>query len=106
MFKRKLRLKMDMTQYIKPELLVLIPVCLIIGLVIKHTEAVSNKYIPLINGIVAIVLSAIWIVSTTPFVDAQSVASAIFVAIVQGVLCAGAATYGDQFVKQLGKEDE
>lgn len=105
MFKRKLRLKMDMTQYIKPELLVLIPVCLIIGLAIKHTEAVGNKYIPLINGIVTIVLSAIWIVSTTPFVDAQSVASAIFIAIIQGVLCAGAATYGDQLIKQAKKEE-
>ena len=39
---------MDITQYIKPELLVLIPVCLIVGLTVKHTEAVSNKYISLI----------------------------------------------------------
>ena len=96
---------MDITQYIKPELLVLIPVCLIIGLAIKHTEAVSNKYIPAINGIVAIVLAAIWIVSTTTCVDAQSVASAIFIAIVQGVLCAGVATYGDQLIKQAQKEE-
>ena len=97
---------MDMTQYIKPELLVLIPACLIIGLAIKHTELVNNKYIPLINGVVAIVLAAIWIVSTTTCVDAQSVTSAIFISVIQGVLCAGTATYGDQLVKQLGKEGE
>lgn len=96
---------MDFTQYIKPELLVLIPVCLIIGLVIKHTEVIGNRYIPLINGIVAIVLAAIWIVSTTQFVDAQSVASAIFISVIQGVLCAGAATYGDQIIKQARKEE-
>ena len=51
---------MDMTQYIKPELLVLIPVCLIIGLVIKHTEAVGNKYIPLIMGALGVALN-VWI---------------------------------------------
>lgn len=97
---------MDIVQYIKPELLVLVPVCLIVGLVIKHTEAINDKFIPLINGVAAIVLAAIWIISTTTFVDAQSMASAIFVAIIQGVLCAGAATYGDQLVKQAHKEDE
>lgn len=96
---------MDITQYIKPELLVLIPVCLIVGLTVKHTEAVSNKYIPAINGIIAIVLAAIWIVSTTTCVDAQSVASAIFISVIQGVLCAGAATYGDQLIKQAKKEE-
>ena len=96
---------MDFTQYIKPELLVLIPVCLIIGLAIKHTEVIGNRYIPLINGIVAIVLAAIWIVSTTTCVDAQSVASAIFISVIQGVLCAGAATYGDQLIKQAKKEE-
>lgn len=96
---------MDFTQYIKPELLVLIPVCLIIGLAIKHTEVISNKYIPLINGAVAVVLAAVWIVSTTHFVDAQSVASAIFISVIQGILCAGAATYGDQLVKQAKKEE-
>lgn len=96
---------MDITQYIKPELLVLIPVCLIVGLTVKHTEAVSNKYIPAINGIIAIVLAAIWIVSNTTCVDAQSVASAIFISVIQGVLCAGAATYGDQLIKQAKKEE-
>lgn len=46
---------MDKLQdYIKPELLVLIPVLYILGLMLKKTEKINDKYIPVMLGIIGI----------------------------------------------------
>lgn len=69
----------------------MIPVLIIIGSIIKHTEKIKDKWIPLILlpiGIAGAVALA--------GVNADSV--------VQGVLVTGAAVYGNQLVKQLKKE--
>ncbi len=95
---------MDFTQYIKPELLVLIVVLYVIGLVLKNTQ-VKNKWIPLILLGAGIVLAVVWVVSTEPITGAQEAAGAVFTALVQGVLCAGAAVFSNQLVKQAGKTE-
>lgn len=87
---------MDKLQdYIKPELLVLIPVLYILGLMMKKTEKINDKYIPVMLGIIGIVLSAIY-VATVSGICLMSV----FTAVTQGILVAGAAVYVNQLVKQ------
>ena len=87
---------MDKLQdYIKPELLVLIPVLYILGVMFKKTEKINDKYIPVMLGIIGIVLSAIY-VSAVSGICLMSV----FTAITQGILVAGAAVYVNQLVKQ------
>ena len=57
---------MDKLQdYIKPELLVLIPVLYILGLMMKKTEKINDKYIPVMLGIIGIVLSAIYVAAVS-----------------------------------------
>ena len=100
---------MDITTYIKPELLVLVPVLIVIGAVIKHYTQTDNKWIPLVLTVIGVVLSAVWVLGTMPIVAWADVAMAILTSIVQGVLVAGAAVYGNQLYKQLGsnsKEDK
>ena len=89
--------------YVQPELLVLAPVLYFIGMGLKDTERVSDKYIPVILGIVGCVLAAIYVVSTCSLSDMNDVARAIFTAIVQGILAAGLSTYVNQIFKQMKK---
>ena len=83
-----------MYDYIKPELLVLIPVLYIIGEFIKKSK-INDIYIPLILGGTGVVLALVYVIGTSGF----SVIN-IFAGITQGILCAGCAVYGDQIIKQ------
>ena len=54
---------LDITDFIKPELLILVPVLYIVGLGLKKTS-LSDKFIPLILGASGVILSAIWMFTT------------------------------------------
>lgn len=96
---------MDYTTYIKPELLVLIPVLLFIGYCLKTSAAVKDKLIPLLLAAAGVVLAAIYVLATTNIAAPQDGAQAVFTAIVQGLLCAAGAVFGDQIVKQHNKDE-
>lgn len=80
-----------MVEYIVENALVLIPVLNSIGMIIKNTEKIPDKYIPLLLLLFGI-LGTVAILGLTPH------------SIVQGVLVTGVAVYGNQVVKQLKKE--
>lgn len=87
---------MDKLQdYIKPELLVLIPALYILGLMMKKTEKINDKYIPVMLRIIGIVLSAIYVAAVSGIC-----LMSVFTAVTQGILVAGAAVYVNQLVKQ------
>ena len=92
-------------EYIKPELLVLVLVLYLVGLGLKKTEKVNDKYIPLILGLLGIVISSIYVVATSSITGYQSVLMMVFTALVQGILVAGASVYINQVVKQTKKEE-
>lgn len=91
--------------YIKPELIILAFVIYFIGMGLKHAQAVPDKYIPVILGVIGVILSAIWVIATSPIGTGQEIAMAIFTAIVQGILVAGVSTYINQIIKQNGKKE-
>lgn len=95
----------SLREFIRPELLVLIPVLYIIGAGLKVSGTFPNKHIPITLGLVGIALAAVYIASTVSFVGTAEVFSAIFMAITQGVLCAGASVYFNQVIKQEGKDE-
>ena len=82
--------------YIKPELLLLVVVLYIIGLMVKSTEKIKDKYIPIMLGFIGIVLSFIYVIAIEGFT-----LTSVFTAITQGILVAGLAVYGNQLFKQL-----
>ena len=85
---------MDILNYVVQEGLVMIPVLFIIGEIIKGTELLSNKWIPLVILIVS--------VGFTPLVLGAYNANNI----VQAVLVAGVTVFGNELIKQTSKGDE
>lgn len=92
-------------EYVKPELMIVAVALYILGMFLKQTTMVLDKYIPVILGIVGIVLCAIWVFATTAVSSPQDIALAIFTAVIQGILVAGTSTYVNQIVKQSGKDE-
>lgn len=95
---------MELNEYIKPELLVLVPVLYLIGAAIKKSN-IADKFIPWILGGVSVALSALWIFASCTITAPADIALAIFTAVTQGVLIAGASVYVNQLVKQTRKDD-
>lgn len=95
---------MDFTEYLKPELLVLVPVLYLVGIAVKNSK-VKDKFIPWILGGVSIALCGIWVFANCPVQTAEEIAMAVFLAITQGVLIAGASVYVNQLVKQTTKTE-
>lgn len=92
-------------EYIKPELLILAIVLYFLGVAIKNTEVIKDKYIPLVLGFVGIAFSAIYVVATSTITNYQDVLTIVFTSIVQGILVAGASVYVNQLIKQNNKEE-
>lgn len=95
---------MDFQEYIKPELLILIPVMYLIGMALKKSNA-KDKLIPWILGAVAVLLSGVYLFSTSDINGVKAVASALFTALTQGVLIAGASVYVNQLIIQTAKKE-
>ena len=90
-------------ELIRPELLTLIPVLYLIGVGLKKSEEVADKHIPVALGVASVLLTLIYMVSTTDVTNYKDIVSLVFASITQGVLCAGASVYINQIVKQAGK---
>jgi hypothetical protein len=78
------------SNFIKPELIVIVAVCWIIGYVLKQTPKVPDWTI-----IYLVTLAAIIIVCFTLGLNVDS--------FLQGILCGAVAVYGNQLVKQTKK---
>lgn len=85
---------MDILNYVVQEGLVMIPVLFIIGEIIKGTELLTNKWIPLVVLVVSI--------GFTPIVLGAYTANNI----VQAVLVAGVTVFGNELIKQSSKGDK
>ncbi|OKP67560.1 hypothetical protein A3842_28060 [Paenibacillus sp. P3E] len=79
--------------FIKPELLVVVAVCWVVGYILKQTPRVPDWTI-----IYAVTVVAVIIVSLTMGFTAES--------ILQGILCGAVAVYGNQLVKQTKKSGD
>ena len=91
-------------EFIKPELLVLIPVLYLFGVALKKSQ-VADKNIPWLLGLVSVVLSFLFITATSTIEGWQEAVMAVFSGFTQGILCAGASVYVNQVVKQSGKSE-
>lgn len=84
---------MDVLNYVVQEGLVMIPVLFIIGEIVKGTELLANKWIPLVLLVVSI--------GFTPLLLGAYTADNI----VQAVLVAGVTVFGNELIKQSSKGD-
>lgn len=91
-------------EFIRPELLILVPVLYLIGICINNSE-INNKFIPFILGGISIILTALYVLGTSDIKTAKEVIMAIFTSITQGVLLSGASVYFNQIYKQIIKKN-
>ena len=95
---------MTFEEFIKPELLILIPVLYMVGIGLKKSK-LSDTLIPLSLGGISIILSSAWVISTSEISTLKDVASAVFISVTQGILSAGASVYINQIYVQSKKKD-
>ena len=93
---------MNFEEFIKPELLILIPVLYVVGIGLKKSR-LTDKLIPVVLGVTSIILSAAWVIATSDISTTKDIAYAIFVSVTQGVLSAGASVYINQLYVQSKK---
>ena len=96
---------MDYQDYIRTELLILVPVLYFIGIGLKKSK-MSDSMIPMSIGFIAVGLSSVWVIATTEIYGVRDVFSAIFTAVTQGILVAGASVYLNQLYVQTRKESK
>lgn len=82
---------MEILEYIVKEGLVMIPVLFILAEIIKHTELLANKWIPLLLLGVSLGFTPLLLGAYTPN------------NIVQAILVVGATVLSDQLIKQAKK---
>ena len=83
---------MDIIGYIVDNALILIPALIVVGAIIKQIEAIPDKWIPLILLPLGVA-------------GALALGGLSADSVIQGILVTGAAVYGNQLVKQLGKKE-
>ena len=98
-------MNIDYMNYIKPELLVLIPVLVFLGCAAKQSTIIKDKFIPALLAAAGVLLAGLYVLATTTLTAPQDAAQAVFTALVQGLLCAAGAVYADQCVKQSKKSE-
>lgn len=93
--------RMDLSNYIKPELVVVAVALYVLGVAVKKSKIVNCRFIPLINGAAGILICMLYVFATETLDGIQDVVMAAFTAITQGILTAGLSTYVHQMIKQM-----
>lgn len=95
---------MNLKNFIKPELLILIPVLYVVGMGLKKST-LSDTRIPLVLGGISIALSVAWVIATSDISTLKDVAYVLFVSVTQGFLSAGASVYFNQLYLQSKRKE-
>ena len=90
----------DLTEYIRSELFVLVPVLYALGVALKKSP-LADWLIPYLLSACGVALSAMWLARSM-----ADVLSLWFAAITQGVLCAACAVYANNLIKQFSRRKE
>ena len=83
---------MEFVKYIIENALILVPALYIVGLIIKGTEKISDRFIPVILLVFGVV-------------GAIALLGFNINAVIQGILVTGATVYTNQLFKQISKEE-
>lgn len=88
----------EVLNYIKPELVILVVFLYVIGLFLKKSPSFKTEWqIPFILLAIGVIFTVLWIC----IVNGEGfMAPAIISAVVQGVLIAGMAVFGNELIKQ------
>lgn len=88
----------EIKMFIKPELMILVPMLYMVGKTIKNTKMVHESNIPFVLGILGVILSSIYSLATSDLINYKSFLMCVFVSITQGITCAGLSVYTNQLI--------
>jgi hypothetical protein len=91
-------------EFIKPELIILIPVIYFIGVGMKNTKKIKDEYIPVLLGVCGVFLASLWVIATCNVITYRDIIMALFTAITQGILVCAGSVYINQVIKQANKD--
>ncbi|MBR1810275.1 MAG: phage holin family protein [Clostridia bacterium] len=83
---------MNLLNYITDKALLLLPALSVLGYMLKNSQKVADKWIPLL-------------LLPCGIAGALALCGVSVDAVLQGILLTGAAVYGHQIYKQIGKEE-
>jgi len=90
---------MDFTNYIHPELLILVPVIYMIGWALKKAFPDMKKKLPLMLMFIGVALSASWVLGMA-YLNSSNAFTVIFTAATQGVLVTATAVLVHELFKK------
>ena len=96
---------MDFTDFIEPELLILVPVLYILGMMIKKSN-IQDRWIPLILGLMGVILANVYLISYNFPFSFSELLGIIYAGFTQGILCASGSVYANNIIKQFKKGNE
>ena len=95
---------MDFYQFIKPELLSLLPVLYLLGMALK-SSAFADWKIPFALGGAGVLLAVVWMLAGGQPQSLGDILKLIACGVVQGLLCAGATVYAHNLIKQYSEKE-
>ncbi len=90
--------------FLKPEMTALVPLLWGLGWIIKRKTPIPDARIPYILGLLAIILSLIYLAGTERLHVWQDAVSLLFSGVTQGLALAAVSVYGNQLLKQYNKQ--
>ena len=90
-------------EFVKPELLILIPVLYLIGAGLKNSKFKDNL-IPIALGIFVIILSTLYVFATADISGSKEILMGILISLTQGIVVSWCSVYFNQIYKQLKEE--
>lgn len=96
-------LQLLMNEYMKSELLILLPV-LYVAARILHNTNMNEKKLPFVLLAISIVMCACYVFGTSQTQTLQEILMALFTSIVQGVLLCGTSIYGGIIFQIMGQQ--
>lgn len=86
--------------YIQSEIYILVPCLYGLGLLIKKSTLIRDKYIPIFLLLVGLILALLYFIAR----DGFSINS-IYAGVIQGILCVSTSVFCNQIKKQWNKEE-
>ena len=94
-------MEQDLLQYIDSSLIILVAVIYGLGLFLKKLPNINDWLIPFILLFASIIL----VISYIAFIQGNGITESVIVnGVVQGILVASVAVFGNQLLKQIGKK--
>ena len=95
---------MEITEYIKPELIVVALALYVLDMALRKSSVIRVKYIFFLTGLVGILICCLYVFATCECIGAKDAAMAAFTAVTQGIVVTGVSAYAKQIITRISKK--